>query len=328
MSQAVALIPFADLEKMAETIAKSQLFGVKKKEEALSLMLIAQAEGLHPATIAQEYDIISGRPARKTHSVLARFQQAGGTVKWEKLTDTEVVGVFTHPQGGSVSIDWTLERAKKIKSWNNKLNNGNGGWETLADKLQWQNYPRSMLRARCIAEGVRAVYPLAIGGMLVVEEAQDLDVIEGTATRVPDNQVPGPVPKASDKPQETKTYPCGATSTGTAPMPDVCPMHGESCKAPATSQTQPAGTGGTEINAASKEAPSTGASSAATNTTATEGDIITEGRVKIMRARMAGAVPPVTDAQIEQHFGKPLNKMFMQDSKAIQDFIANPTAAK
>jgi hypothetical protein len=31
-----------------------------------------------------------------------------------------------------------------------------------------------MLRARCIAEGVRAVYPGAIGGMLSVEEAQDV----------------------------------------------------------------------------------------------------------------------------------------------------------
>ena len=30
-----------------------------------------------------------------------------------------------------------------------------------------------MLRARCIAEGIRAVYPAAIGGMMVSEEAQD-----------------------------------------------------------------------------------------------------------------------------------------------------------
>ncbi len=31
-----------------------------------------------------------------------------------------------------------------------------------------------MLRARCIAEGIRAVFPGAIGGMLSVEEAQDI----------------------------------------------------------------------------------------------------------------------------------------------------------
>lgn len=310
MTNAVALIPFSDLEKMAETIAKSQLFGVKKKEEALSLMLIAQAEGLHPATIAQEYDIISGRPARKTHSVLARFQQAGGTVKWEKLTDTEVIGVFTHPQGGSVSIDWTMERAKKIKSWNNKLNAGNGGWETLADKLQWQNYPRSMLRARCIAEGIRAVYPLAIGGMLVVEEAQDLDVIEGTATRVPDNQVPGPVPKTAEPAADT------TKKTATVDGPVVASQE----------KSQPASSGEGINTAASKEAHVAGAGSAAIPETATTGEIITAGRLKIMRARMEGAVPPVTDAQIMARFGKPLEQMFMSDSKAIQDFIASPTA--
>ena len=47
-----------------------------------------------------------------------------------------------------------------------------------------------MLRARCIAEGVRAVYPAALGGMMVSEEAQDAgpmdrqDVIDGEATVV------------------------------------------------------------------------------------------------------------------------------------------------
>jgi hypothetical protein len=44
----------------------------------------------------------------------------------------------------------------------------------LTGKDNWKNYPRAMLRARCIAEGVRAVYPAAIGGMLVAEEAQDM----------------------------------------------------------------------------------------------------------------------------------------------------------
>lgn len=153
------LIPFQEVQSMATAMAKSGLFGMKTPEQALALMLVAQAEGQHPATIAQDYDIIQGRAARKTHSVLARFQAAGGKVEWQSLTDAEAVAIFSHPQGGSLRMVWTIDQARKAG---------------LTNKDNWKNYPRAMLRARCIAEGVRAVYPGAIGGLLTSEEAQDM----------------------------------------------------------------------------------------------------------------------------------------------------------
>ena len=154
-----ALIPFQDMQCMAQAIAKSGLFGMKTPEQALALMLVAQAEGQHPATITQDYDIIQGRAARKTHSVLARFQQMGGTVEWHELSDKVADATFSHKAGGKLRIQWTYEQAKQAG---------------LTGKDNWKNYPRAMLRARCIAEGIRAVYPAALGGMMVSEEAQDL----------------------------------------------------------------------------------------------------------------------------------------------------------
>jgi hypothetical protein len=157
----VNLIPYEHVQSMASAMAKSGLFGMKTPEQALALMLVAQAEGQHPATIAQDYDIIQGRAARKTHSVLARFQQAGGSVQWHELTDTKADASFSHPQGGTLRMVWTIDQARKAN---------------LTGKDNWKNYPRAMLRARCIAEGVRAVYPAAIGGLLVSEEASDMPV--------------------------------------------------------------------------------------------------------------------------------------------------------
>lgn len=154
-----ALVPFTDLQQMGMALAKSGLFGMKSPEQAIALMLVAQAEGQHPATIAQDYDIIQGKATRKTHSVLARFQSAGGSVNWHALTAEKADATFSHPSGGSVRMEWTFEQARKVG---------------LTGKDNWKNYPRAMLRARCIAEGVRAVYPAAIGGMLVAEEAQDM----------------------------------------------------------------------------------------------------------------------------------------------------------
>jgi hypothetical protein len=49
MTQTTTLSPhigFSDVERMASAVAKSGLFGVRTPDQALSLMLIAQAEGL------------------------------------------------------------------------------------------------------------------------------------------------------------------------------------------------------------------------------------------------------------------------------------------
>lgn len=155
-----ALIPVDQISVMASAVAKSGLFGVKTADQAMALMLIAQAEGMHPAIAARDYHVIQGRPALKTDAMLARFQSAGGKVVWETYTDDQVTGVFSHAQGGSISITWTIEQAKKIG---------------LAGKDNWRNYPRAMLRARCISEGIRTVYPGCVVGTYSVEEVQDFD---------------------------------------------------------------------------------------------------------------------------------------------------------
>ena len=156
MNEIVAL---QDIERAGNYIAKSGLFGVKTPEQAIALMLVAQAEGRNPFEAARDYHIIQGRPALKADSILARFQQAGGSVRWIELSDTKAVAEFSHPQGGKVTIDWDIERAKRAG---------------LIGKDNWKNYPRQMLRARVISEGVRTIYPGVCVGTYTVEEVQDM----------------------------------------------------------------------------------------------------------------------------------------------------------
>ena len=122
-------------------------------------MVLAQAEGLHPGAACRDYNLIGGKPSMKSEAMLRRFQESGGRVEWMVYSDEKVEAKFTHPQGGSVVIDWTLERAKKAG---------------LADKAIWKNYPRNMLRARVVSEGVRMVFPAATGGVYTPEEVQDM----------------------------------------------------------------------------------------------------------------------------------------------------------
>lgn len=158
-----AIIPFSEVEKMGNVIAKSQLFGVKTPDQAIALMLIAQAEGLHPAIAARDYHIIQGRPSLKSDAMLSRFQQAGGKVNWTKVTDEEVTGTFSHTSGGTLSISWDMKRAKQAE---------------LFGKDNWKKYPRQMLRARVISEGIRSVFPACISGFYTPEEVQDFDPIK------------------------------------------------------------------------------------------------------------------------------------------------------
>lgn len=153
-------IPVSDIEKMASAITRSGLFGIKSQEQAVALMLIAQAEGKHPASVAAEYDIIQNRPALKSHAALARFQQAGGKIQWTSRTDDKAAAKFSHPSGGEVEITWTMDRAKAAG---------------LTGKQNWKTYPAQMLSCRVVAEGVRAVFPACLNGTYLVEEVQDFD---------------------------------------------------------------------------------------------------------------------------------------------------------
>jgi hypothetical protein len=150
---------YSDLERLAESIAKSGLFGMKTKDQAIALMMIAHAEGTHPALAARDYDVIQGRPAKKAEAMMRDFLQAGGKVEWHAMTDELADATFTHPQTGSVRVDWDMERAKTAG---------------MAGKDNWKKFPRQMLRSRVVSEGVRTLWPLATSGMYVPEETADM----------------------------------------------------------------------------------------------------------------------------------------------------------
>jgi hypothetical protein len=154
------IIPYNDMQQMAEVAANSKMFGFKNPQEALAIMLLCQAENMHPAVAMRDYHVIQGRPALKADAMLARFQAAGGSVTWNEYTDEQVTGVFMHPQGGTLELGWSLAQAKRIG---------------IANKDNWSKYPRAMLRARTISEGIRAVFPGCVVGVYTPEEVQDFE---------------------------------------------------------------------------------------------------------------------------------------------------------
>jgi len=157
------LIPFDQTKLMAQAIAESKLFGIQTPAQALALGLLCQAEGRHPAEAARDYHIINGKPSLKSEAMLARFQQAGGKVEWHEYGHEAVSGTFSHPQGGSLKVSWTIQDATRAG---------------LTGNPTWKKFPRQMLKARCISEAVRGIFPGVLSGLYAPEEVQEFAPVQ------------------------------------------------------------------------------------------------------------------------------------------------------
>lgn len=168
VNPAVPAFGMNDIRQIALAIAEGGLFGSRDPNAVLTLCLLAQAEGQHPAVVFRDYHIIQGKPAKKADAMLRDFITSGGKVEWHELTDEKADATFTHPSG-SARIDWTLERARAAGITN----------------PMWKKYPRQMLRSRVISEGVRTVFPGATSGLYEVGEVQDIVAEEPIQESVP-----------------------------------------------------------------------------------------------------------------------------------------------
>jgi hypothetical protein len=155
----VPAFSMSEVERIAGAIAKSGMFGLKDPYGVLTLCLLAQAEGQHPAVVFRDYSVISGKPAKKAEAMLRDFINSGGKVEWHQLDDDGADATFTHP-AGSARISWDKERAKKAQLGSNGM---------------YAKYPRQMFRSRVISEGVRTVYPGATSGLYVPEEVASFE---------------------------------------------------------------------------------------------------------------------------------------------------------
>jgi hypothetical protein len=150
---------FDEVNAMAHAIVESKLWGQTTVPQVIALMLMAEAEGRHVASAMQDYIVISGKPSLKAEAMLGRFQRAGGHVRWTHMSDEKVAAIFSHPQCDPVEIEWDMARARQAQ---------------IASQM-WKKYPRQMLRARVISEGVRTAFPGALGGMYAPEEVMDFE---------------------------------------------------------------------------------------------------------------------------------------------------------
>ena len=190
---ALTAIDVVAMKEIASAVAKSGLFGLTEPQ-AFTLMLLAHSQGLHETQAFLRYHVINNRPAMKADAMLAEFQANGGVVTWARHDDEACEATFECPGVGSpVTITWTREDAKRAQLLRNPM---------------WDKYPRQMLRARVISEGVRMCMPGITIGIYAEEEARDIVVTERPPTHTP----PTPASPSPALPSPAPQPPPPATS--------------------------------------------------------------------------------------------------------------------
>ena len=177
-----ALMPIGDIQAMSKAISPS-LFALKNESEVFTLMMLGQADGIHPITALRRYHIINGRPAMKAEAMLACFLEAGGKVKWLNRTDEAVEAEFSVNGDSPVKIRWDSARVKKAQITGNH-----------------QKFPMQMLTARVISEGVRLVMPQVVTGIYTPEEVSEFSVAPAAANQPGPNETAwgGTLPPAAE----------------------------------------------------------------------------------------------------------------------------------
>jgi hypothetical protein len=152
--------PMQAIKTLGLAIFKSGIFGLDKPEQGEILAMQCMVEKKSPLELARTYHFIQGQLAIRSDALLAKFQQAGGTVAWTERSDEKVKATF---RKGTSSADIVADMKEYV---------GNGTALGKDGKLKdnWKKWPRRMLTARAISEGVRLIAPECCFGTYVVEE--------------------------------------------------------------------------------------------------------------------------------------------------------------
>ena len=152
--------PMSAIKTLGRSIFLSGIFGLDKPEQGEILAMQCLVEKKSPLELARTYHFIQGQLAIRSDALLAKFHQAGGSVDWTERTDEKVKATF---RKGTASADIVADMKEYV-------GNGTALGKDKQLKDNWKKWPRRMLTARAISEGVRLIAPECCFGTYTVEE--------------------------------------------------------------------------------------------------------------------------------------------------------------
>ncbi|MEC8917156.1 MAG: recombinase RecT [Pseudomonadota bacterium] len=153
--------------QMAEMLSNSQMVPQAyrgKPQDTLVAMMMGAELGLNPIQALQNIATINGKPSIYGDALLALVQShpkfGGHTESFDDATMTASCTVWRKGEDERHTSTFSQQDAQTAKLW------GKAG--------PWQQYPKRMLMWRARGYALRNKFADALGGLITVEEAQDM----------------------------------------------------------------------------------------------------------------------------------------------------------
>jgi len=153
--------------QMADMLAKSQMVPKcyqNKPNDTLVAMMMGSELGLNPIQALQNIAVINGKPAIYGDALLALVQShpkfGGQEESFDEASMTATCTVWRKGDEKRHTVIFSKFDAEKAGLW------GKQG--------PWQQYPKRMLMWRARGYALRDKFADALGGLITVEEAQDM----------------------------------------------------------------------------------------------------------------------------------------------------------
>jgi hypothetical protein len=188
-----ALMPttFDGVFKLAAALVKSKLLpdAVTTPEAAVLIILKGRELGLPPVYSLANINVIKGKPSLAADLMAALVKRSPVCEYWMLIESTAARAVYETKRRGDpkpTRLEWTIQDAQTAG---------------LSSQQNFRNYPKAMLRARCIAALARAVYPDIVAGIYDPDELADRPAstyVDTTCVETGDTFAPAAAPEPVD----------------------------------------------------------------------------------------------------------------------------------
>lgn len=152
-------LSYAEIEQISKAFVASGMFGrdVDKISKGITKIMAGQELGLAPFASMRAVHVIEGN-ATLSANTMAGMVKSSGRYDYEvvKKETTECVIDF-----------YEIRKGKRVKLGTETFDEAEAKAAQLLNKQNWQKYPKAMMFARCISNGVRTYCPDVFSGMLV-----------------------------------------------------------------------------------------------------------------------------------------------------------------
>lgn len=194
-------LSYSEIEQIGRAFVASGMFGrdVNKISKAITKIMAGQELGLAPFASMRAVHVIEGNATLSANTM-------AGMIKSSGRYDYSVV----KKEATSCVIDfYETIKGKRTKIGTESFDEDEAKSAGLLNKQNWQKYPKAMMFARCISNGVRTYCPDVFSGMLVYtpDELNARVSVEGEVIDVSTTEDKLPPKQAEKAPDELKDSP-------------------------------------------------------------------------------------------------------------------------